>query len=290
MPTSRFIPTSPLRVETKHVSVMWCGPGIVVYKAVEHPDVFVCRFLRDKGRVDMFLERITGRAQGEVDRYIDSIIEPGISGAINRLSLRQAIRLLYRNGRAALREYVARRAGGGAAGKAVADAMTHGLPEDAAVERAARWLEEQLGPRAEQTLKDLAQRFKSALLFHVRRRLKANARQMLQDALSAACAAAFSVSVAMLLRWLWQNMARYFLEAVIKLAEAAAREIVKEIVTALLVLVLAVLAVVAIIFFLPEIVAAVAAAASALVAALGALLPDLIRLLPAVGRLVPGFG
>ena len=290
MPTSRFAPTSPLPVGGQQVSVTWCGPGLLVYKAIRHPDVFLCSEMSDRGRVDTFLERALSQAQGTVDRYIDQVMDPAITRAIQTLSLRQAINWLWRYGRQALADYVAQRVGGGAGGRAVAQSVVQSLPGDQVVDAIANWIQQQVGEQAVQELRNLAQTVKSQVLNGVRRRLQADLRNMLQESLTAVCAGAATVTIAMLLRQLARDMARFFGrklgEVIVETVNAAVRAIQRALVYALLA-VLAVVAVVLIIVFLPEILAALGAAAAWILGALAALGPLLARLLPQIPDLLP---
>ena len=271
MPSSRYTPTSPLDVNGTQVSVTWCGPGLVVYKAVQHPDVFLCRALSDRGATDRYIERVLGQALGTVNRWIDSVLDPALTEMLRRLTIRQAIRMLYRSGRAVLEAWIAREAGGGAAGRAAARNLLAVLPEEQAVDRIAQWIEQQLGPQAERLLRTLAQTLKDTLLQQVRSWLQRNLRELVQDSLQAACAAAFSVSTVLLLRRLWQNMRRYGRRALGEVIVASVLAFLHELERLLrpVLIVLGIAAAAVFVFFLPEILAAlgIGAAVEGLIAA-----------------------
>lgn len=283
MPTSRYAPTSPVKVEGSDVSVMWCEPGLLAYKAIKHSEVFACSSLSDKGAVDKFIESVLSEAQGTVDKYIDGVLDPMMTAAINRLTIRQAIDQLYRFSRGALREYIAKRAGGGKAGEAVAESVLAGLPDEAQVDKIAQLIQQEVGPRAEQELKKLVGALKATVLNTVRKRMQENLRTFIQESLTALCATAASISAALLLRKLLQDMKRFFTEQLgeaVKDLVAAFEEALKSALKPVLV----VAAIAAFILLLPE------EALAAIGAGIVWLVTQIIGLLPELGPVLAGAG
>jgi hypothetical protein len=288
MGTNRYSPTSPLPVEGQNISVMWCEAGLLAYKVVQHPEVIICGALSDKGKLDTFLEQNLGKAQGAVDSYITNRIEPKLDELLKDMSTQDALKLLYKYSKSLLSKFIAKQAGGGKAGKAIAEALTENLPDDKAVASLANWIDQQIGPKAKDELRKLMQRFKIILLTELRKRMQSGLREFMKESVAALCAAAISISAATLLKKIYQDMAKYIAqklaEIVVDVAKAFVEAFAKALAYALLA-VAAVVAVIAAIVLLPEVIAAAAAILAEISAVLVALAPLLARtILP---RLLP---
>jgi Domain of unknown function (DUF4157) len=289
-PGTRYTPTSPLPVGNRQVSVGWCEPGVIVYKAAAEEDreLFLCSAVSDQRQVDQFLDRILGRAEAQVDQFIDRTIDPAISRAIQRMTIRDGLRLLYRHGRETLRTYLQEQLGTAGA------LLVEELPEEATVEVAARWLDEQVGAAVQEQLRTLATAVKNDLVRRVRERIKRELHNRLQQSLNELCAAAavgVSITAAQLLRKLAEDLARIFGEVAVEVAREWAAEVAREVAITVVYALLIAIAVVLIILFLPEILAAIAAIGAAIGAAataLAGLVPELIGIIlglaPAAAR------
>jgi hypothetical protein len=288
METNRYSPTSPLPVQGQNVSVMWCEAGLLAYKVVRHPEVLVCGAISDKGQLDIFLERSLGQTQGAVDSFINDRLEPVLDAMISRMSMQEALGLLYRFSKNMLKEFIAKQVGGGPVGKTVAETVTENLPDEKAVAALAKWIDEQIGPKAQDELRKLMQRFKITLITEIRLRMQRDLRTFMQETLTVLCATAISVSASMLMKRIYQDMARYFTEKLVEIMADVAKAFVEAFAEALayaLLAVAAVAVVIAGIFLAPEIIAFAAAAIAELTALLATLGPLLSRFV--LPRLIP---
>lgn len=293
MPTSRFTPISPFPLGGAQISAGWCEPGILVYKSVQDPDAetFLCSSLSDKGAVDRFVSKALDRGQAEVDSYIDKILDPAITKAIQKLTIREGVHLLDRQLKALLKQYLVKKYGPGAGG------LTEAVSEETLVDQLGQYLEETFQGEAQALLRRMAMQLKAKILSAVRKKIQAQLRGYLQQSLNALCAAAAvkaTISIRDLLKQLRQDMPTILVPVLIEVATEFAKELIAELLIELgkaLVAAVAIVAIVAAaIFLLPEeAIAAVLAGLAALVEAIGeVVIPVLVRSLPLVGRLTFG--
>lgn len=261
MPDSRVAWPSSLETDSgQRIAVGWCLPGVVGYRPLssDEADTVVCG-VSDNKAIDKLLNKALDRGQVMVDEFIDTAVDKQITGTIQTLSIRSGLHMLSKYARGALVEYAEKQIGAGTGAVVVGL-----LPDEAVVDSTALWLQRQVGAELESLLRQLVLRAKSELLSRARKYIKDRLRMYLQESFAAVCATVMvgaTVSLAALLRQLAKDLAKLFGEAVVEVAKewaiALAKELVKTVVIALMVAV----AVVAIIVFLPEILAALAAAA-----------------------------
>lgn len=291
MPETRV--TWPSSLETERgdrIAVGWCLPGVAAYRllSADEAETIICG-VSDQKAIDKLLNIALDRGQGMVDEFIDTAVDKQITGAIQTLSIRQGLQMLSTYARGALVEYAEKQIGPGTGAVVVGL-----LPDEALVDSAATWLQQQVGTELESLLRQLVLKAKTELLSRVRKYIKDRLRTYLQESLAAVCATVLvgaTVSLAALLKQLAKDLAKMFGEAVVEVAKewaiALAKELVKTVVIALLVAV----AVVAIIFFLPEILAFLAAAAEIIGTALAvggaAALAFGDKLFPLIEDLIP---
>jgi len=287
MPVNRFELPRPLMVDAggrkTPVRVGWCDPGLLGFRAGGEDDeeTFAC-IGRDQGRIDRFINNAIGRAEQELDRYIDGTVDRVLTKAIRELSLRMLIMRVLRS--AAGRRVVERILGPG----------TGVLVEQLPVERLATLIEEQISEEGRRIIRRVALDLKAQLLARVRQRLREGLRARLEQGLNALCAGATAVSLARLLRWLRENLPRFFEEAaaavVVEVALEVAREMLAELGRALLTVLLVILAAVAVVFAIVEIAGAIAAAGigAAIEAAIEAIILGIGRLVFAAAPVSTG--
>jgi hypothetical protein len=272
----------------RQIEVRWCGPGVILYRGLtaNETDVIACG-TSDRGATDRFLDRALGQAEHSVDSYITTKIDTVVSGAIQSMSLREGVNLLWRHGRTHLSALLQNQLG------LAAGTLLDQLPADQAVDTIAAWLEHQLGPSAEATLRGVIRQVKTDLLSRVKEAVKRNLRQYLQDSLNALCAtsaAAATISIANLLDKLRQDLGKLIADAAAEVVRQWAREVLLELAKTVLIAVLVVIAVIVIVLLLPEILAALAGAAATVAtfgAAIAELWPLLAGLAAAATRLGP---
>jgi len=293
MPISRFTPISPFPLGGEQITAGWCEPGVIVYKSVQDPDAetFLCSSLSDKGAVDRFLSKALDRAQGEVNRYIDQILDPAITKAIQKLTIREGVRLLDKQLKALLKQYLVKKYGPAAGG------LTEAVAEETLVDQLGQYLDETFQGEAQAFLRRMAMELKARILSAVRKKIQSQLRGYLQQSLNALCALAAvkaTISIRDLLNQLRKDMPTILVPVLIELATEFAKALLAELLVefgkALLASVAIVAIVAAAIFLLPEeAIAAVIAAFGALVEAIGeVLIPVLTRSLPVIGRLAFG--
>jgi Domain of unknown function (DUF4157) len=265
LPERMIWPNSLSTEAGRKIAVGWCGPGLVGYRplSAEESETIICG-VSDQKQIDRFLNFALDRAQSMVDSYIDRSVDAMLTREIQTLTIHDGLVLLAKHARGALQDLLNKEVGPGVG------ELVDVLPGDELVGRAAMWIEDQVGQQAETMLRNLVLQVKTKLLTEVRRHLKDRLRTYLQESLAAVCAAAAvgaSVSVAQLLKKLAQDLGKMFGESVVEVAKAWAIAVAKELAKALLIAVLVVIAVVAVIVFLPEILAAIAAAGEFFLAA-----------------------
>jgi len=270
----------PEYADGHHLAAGLVLPGIIAYYDEMDPkgvqDLFVCG-TSDQGLIDKFLDNVLDRAQGVVDNYINQAIDAVVTKAINTLSIRQAVNLLYKYAREELLKEM------GVIGK-----LPKGLADEIIVDMIAHAIEAQLKGATEQALRNIVMTIKNRILDNLRKRLKAQLRTFLQESLTALCALAaeglVTVTAAELLKKLRENMPKYLVPALIAAIEEVIGEILieltKEVATVLLYVLGAVAAVALIILLLPEegiagIIAGIVRLALALIKWLPTLLPEL---------------
>jgi len=222
MSPGRFSPTTPTFVGSEPVTISWCEPGVIVYKAIRDrdPAVFVCA-TSDQGKIDDFLDRILGRAQAQVNRYIDTVLNRAISAAIRGLTVRQLINTLYRYGRDALRQFVASQFG-----ETVAAAIFL-LPADQIVDAIALRIEQALGTQVEQLIRTMAEFVKTTLLNSIRQQIQANLRNLLAETLTALCVGAAVITAQQILDLFLRNLPRLAANALVQVLQTQLQQIMQ---------------------------------------------------------------
>lgn len=268
------LPLSPGR----QIEVSWCLPGVILYRGLtrNETDVIACG-TSDRGAVDKFLDRALGQAERVVDDVITTRIDAMLTRTINTVTVREGIALLWQHGKAHLLRLLGPEMG------AVGGTLLDNLPADQAVDHIATWLEQKLGPGALQILRGAIRQVKNELLSKVRETVKRHLRQYLQDSLNALCAtaaAAATISLAKLLDQLGKDVGKLIADAAAEVVRQWAKDVMIELAKSVLMAVLIAAAVVVIILLLPEILAALGAAAAAL-GTIGAALAELWPLLAA---------
>lgn len=273
MKSSRFTPNSPLMIGKEPVTVKWCGPGVIGYKAIrdQDPEVFLCEALSDKGRVDRFLDQALGRGQQQIDAYINSVLDPLLTKAIDGLTLRKAVNWLYQASKAK----VLANAG------LSADALK-GLDDEAIVDKIAASLDGQLKGVALVELKSILMGLKAEFLNRLRKKLQEMLRNALQEGLNALCATATVLTVEMLMKWLKENFKKFLDLAVPEVIQGLVTDMLIEFAKGAAIGLLAAVALVALVYLIAEvgIVAAVLTLARAIGAVIDKAVPILIRMVP----------
>lgn len=285
----RFTLSPLLRLSgSEQIEVASCLPGLIGYRPLtkDETEVFACGALSDKGAVDRFLDRALESAQRRLDTYIDRTVGAALGEKIRTMSLRDALRLIAKQGGPELVAFA--RAVMAPAGAQLAV----NTPVDAVVEALARYLEAAAGLKGQDPVRRLLVEVKDKFLDDVRAMLRKRLRTMIQQQLNRLCVlagAAASISVYEVLKDIETDFGDAFGQA--------AAEVAKNWATALLVLVakavgealLYTLAVVVILFLLLEILAALgsvgaqlAAVGTAVAGAVARLWPLLMTLVPAV--------
>jgi len=296
MPTARVVWPGQLTTSSgQRIAVGWCLPGLVGYRplSAEEAETIVCG-VSDQKAIDKFLNVALDGAQALLDRFIDSSLDQLLTRRIQTLTIREGLAMLGRYGRDLLWELLKSI---GLEGEQVLDVLlgpagtllAGASGSDALIDGVALLLEQIIGPQTEALLRAVALQAKSRLLADVRRYLKDRLRTYLQESLNAVCAAAAvgaTVSVAQLLRQFSRDLGKRFGEAVVEVALAWAADLAKEFAKALAYVLLIAVAVVAVIFFLPAILAALAAAGEFAIAASAALIALGPRLAPLLEELV----
>jgi hypothetical protein len=308
MPASRV--TWPGQLTTSgglKIAVGWCLPGLVGYRplSAEEAETIVCG-VSDQKAIDKFLNVALDGAQATVDRFIDSSVDQLLTRRIQTLTIREGLAVLARYGRDLLQTVLSSQLGPGGellvgtligpGGALLVDtligpggALLVDQLGDELIDGAALLIQQQLGPQVEALLRAAVLQVKSKLLTEVRRYLKDRLRTYLQDALNAVCAAAAvgaTVSIAQVLRRFSQDLGKRFGEAVVEVALAWAADLAKELAKDVAYALLIAVAVVAVIFFLPEILAVLAAVGEFAIAAGAALIALGPRLAPLLEQLV----
>jgi hypothetical protein len=250
MPEGRFTPTSPVYVGSEPVSVSWCRDGLIMYKAVRDrdPEVFLCRYKSDQGKVDQFLNRILTRCQGEADRYFNEVIDPALTRAIQSMSIRQVVQALVRFGRAELQEFLAK------SGGLPSNLILEQLSEEQIADYLSGWLEKNIKDETIKALRKMALIVKERLLDKVREQMKIKMREFIQESLDKLCVGVLVTSAA-LLNQFTKDLMRYFGRTLAEVTMQVVQAFVNEF-TEIAYKILAVFAciglVIAAIFLLPE--------------------------------------
>lgn len=248
----------------------------------KNSQIFLCSSLSDKGLTMDFVDKVLERAQGEVDRYFNEVLDRQMTEAINSMSVEEAVRLLYKFARTQLLEYLkASRTptspGGG--DMLLSEAVRAALPEDNVVDFIAKQLQAQLKGMAEQTLRLLLLQLKNKIFGKVKTQIKAKLRDYLQESLNALCAGALTITAAQLLKKFFDDMKKFFGRELGDAVAELLREMLLEMGKAIAAPLLVIVAIIVFILLLPE------EAIAGVAAALGALARFIIGQLP---RLLPG--
>jgi len=269
----------------------WCLPGLIGYRPLtpEETETIICG-VSDHGAVDTFLDHAMVPAERMLDEYVDQASRAA-ARRIRRFTLREGIQILSSYSVEGLKKLVV------AVGPPGTEELMDLVPEVELTDWAADFIADQIGgEQLEAMLRSLATAIKDQLFADVRAWIKNRIRAYLQEALNAACTAATvgaAVSIAALLRRFGQDLARHFVDGVLDVARAWAVQMGRELAKVLVVALLLVVAVALLIFFLPEILAGVAAVAEASIGAVavgaGAVAAAGPRLTALIDQLVQAF-
>jgi hypothetical protein len=229
----------------------------------EETETIICG-VSDHGAVDTFLDHAMVPAERMIGEYVDQASHAA-ARRIRRFTLREGIQILSSYSLEGLKKLVV------ALGPPGTEELMELVPEVELTDWAADFIADQIGgEQLEAMLRSLATAIKDKLFADVRTWIKNRIRGYLQEALNAACAAATvgaAVSIAALLRRFGQDLAQHFVDGVLDVARAWAVQMAREMAKSLIFALLLVVAVALLIFFLPEILAGVAAVTEASIGA-----------------------
>lgn len=228
MPRSRLPLTSPLRVAGIPTTTSWCRDGLVAFKSIggQDPRIFVCGSMLQSP--DQFVEPLVSGAEVAVDRFIDGQLVPRIDGAIQSITVREALRRMLAD--PTLNQMLQQQLG------PVAGVVSQlgGQAADALVDPIERLLHGQ----ADRVIRIAIQMMKDRVVAEVRRILKQQIRQTLQTILNALCATAAQVTAEEVLRELERRMSQLVAQvipvAVVAVVLAVAAELAAAVGEALL--------------------------------------------------------
>jgi hypothetical protein len=216
MPTSRFTGNHVRATGSDEpVTLRWCNPGLIVYKAVREQDrdLFLCT-ARDQGKIDAFLKPKLYRGIDIVDEYINRTVGPKIEAAISSMPLGTVLEKIIKN--PAGRKLLEKARPGSSVILDQLDVKTLGDLAEEAVGT--------LGP----AIRNVAMEFKRRLMDQVRSYLHDQMMTMLQQELNALCATVTVLTMEELLKKFRDNLPKYFGEAVGVLAPALAAQMATE--------------------------------------------------------------
>ncbi len=300
-------------VDQRPVTLSWCAPGILVYKAVRDTDnLIVCGVSSEQ--LDRALNLALDPAQAAANRALSEGLDRSLDRVIDKMTIRDGINRLWRVAKPSVRRLLTRTQGFDVG------PLLDALGSDAAVDQIGKWLEASLGSDAQALIRSIAHGIKAELMQRVRAAVQRELRTLLQEAILAACAAALAGVVTLedvirqFLERLRRRLGQIVAEEALVLARELARRMAEALAKGLAAALLVAIAAVVIIVFLPEILAALgigealAAIGSALVAmgeaiaaffvefwpvilGLGPALERALRgLAPAVSPLLPALG
>ncbi len=264
MPVGRFALRSPLTVKGEPVSLAWCTPGFLVFKAIrdQDPDITLCS--APAPALDQFIDRAVDGALTEVDNYLDQIIDPVWSSHIDSVPLRDLLHEIVNQ---------------------------PGLRGNPFFDQLLDRVDDEFLNQSERLIRDTAQRLKAHLLNRIRQHMHSMIRQYLERSFAALCVTVSAVALATLLEKFRQDLPSYFGEAVQVVVPQVAHELLEAALTlvagAIAALILTALVVALVIYGLVKAAAAAAAAVTIKgLLGLGSFIAQwLLRLLPRMPRL-----
>ncbi|MEU0436413.1 DUF4157 domain-containing protein [Streptomyces sp. NPDC006290] len=274
-----YQPASQLRTPRgRMIEVGWCMPGVIGYRGLTaaETEIIACGALRDRGAVDRFLDKALSAAQHEVDTYVDKKVDQLVTERIRNATIRDALRMLAKYGRDQLKVLAEKFLPGGGL-------LVEHLSTDELIDLLApvleRYADQGIQQEVRRQLLGLKTRFLNEVKQHVKDRLRTLIEQEL-NTLCAAAAATATISVAELLKRLSQDMGRVFGEVAVEVARQWAVELLKQAAVGFAEALALTIAVVLFIVFLPEILAALGAAAPEIAALASAAPAWVARLWP----------
>lgn len=176
----------------------WCNP-----RTSASDDTYICNG-SDAGTMSRVLDEAVRRGEQAIDDFINQQADALITQVINNLTIEEALTNTYRYIRPHIRNLVIRHWG------APVWTVIESMGDQQAAAYIASLIDQAVGQRSQQILRDFAMRIKREIIRIIRQRLRSMLRAYLQAAMQALCRANFAVAVATLIQQLITQLPQMF--------------------------------------------------------------------------------